>query len=216
MPQRLLNKVAVVTGAAGLWGRAFVKRFLAEGAKVVVFDRDRAALDELSERATARVLVVEGEVTRSADLETLVATTVRRFGGVDVLVFAAEDDRKASLAECTPEFVSASMAFNFQSALETVRLFERHLNRGASVIFVTTPPAVAARPGLGPFAASKAAVGSLARTLASELSPRGIRVNCVAPPQGDASEQTADAALFLASDESAGITGQEIVVATAG
>ena len=89
MPQRLLNKIAVISGATGALGPAIVQRFLAEGAKIVAFGRNRAALDELAAIAPARVLVVEGDVTNAAELEGLVTTTVRRFGGVDVLVPAA-------------------------------------------------------------------------------------------------------------------------------
>jgi NAD(P)-dependent dehydrogenase (short-subunit alcohol dehydrogenase family) len=241
MPQRLLNKVAVVTGASGELGRAVVERFLAEGAKVVVFGRNRGRLDELSGLAAARVLVVDGDVTRLADLEGLAATTVRRFGGVDILVPAAALFRIASLAESTPELVSDLFAVNLQGALQTVRVFERHLNAGASIVFVTTATATGggSLAGLGPFAASKAALTSLARTLAVEFAPRGIRVNCVAPQSGldqanagrsegeraESStafpirnrgnrhmETVAETILFVASDSAAGITGQELIV----
>jgi NAD(P)-dependent dehydrogenase (short-subunit alcohol dehydrogenase family) len=239
MAQRLLNKVAVVTGATGSLGRAIVQRFLTEGAKVVVFGRNRGRLDELAGLAAARVLVVEGNVTKSGDLDALVTTTVRRFGSVDVLVPAAGIFQPATLRESTPEFVAAMFAVNWHGALETVRLFERHMSAGASVVFLTTSAAVAARIGFGPFGASKAALASLARTLAVELVPRGIRVNCVAPVQTDAlpvatqtdagrhteangaaqsprdtpySQQVADTVLFLASDDAAGVTGQELIV----
>ncbi len=196
-----------------MFGRTIVQRFLGEGAKVVVFGRNRGRLDELAAVTSVRVLVVEGDVTKVHDLDGLVETTVRRFGTVDVLVPAAEIFRQASLEKSTPELVSEIFAVNLQGALQTVRAFERHLNPGASIVFVTTSPATASHAGLGPFAASKAALASLARTLAVELSPRGIRVNCVAPVQSDpSSEQVAEAALFLASDGAAGITGQELVV----
>ncbi|HEX4069806.1 MAG TPA: SDR family oxidoreductase, partial [Planctomycetaceae bacterium] len=181
MPQRLLNKVAVVTGADGELGRAVAERFLSEGAKVVAFGNDRARLDELTARAAARVLAVEGDVTRGADLEALAATVARRFGGVDVLVPAAEIQRHASLAESTPEVVSEIFAVNFQGTIETLRVFERHLNAGASIVVVSAAPPQMHGPGLGPFLASKAAVASLARALVAEVSPRRIRINCVAP-----------------------------------
>ena len=227
MPQRLLNKIAVISGATGALGPAIVQRFLAEGAKIVAFGRNRAALDELAAIAPARVLVVEGDVTNAAELEGLVTTTVRRFGGVDVLVPAAGACRTAPLEECTPEFVSATFAVNFQGVLEMLRLFQRHLNPGASIVFLTYSNQSGPREGLGPFAASKAALTSLAKSLATELAPRGVRVNCLAPtmmqerPEGDdaqarrkqrRAQHVAETVLFLASDESAGITGQELVV----
>jgi len=181
MAQRLLNKVAVVTGASGVLGRAIVQRFLAEGAKVVVFARNRGRLEELAELAPARVLIVDGDVTQTGDLDGLVQTTVRRFGGVDVLVPAAEIFRPASLQESTPELVSEIFAVNLHAALQTVRTFDRYFNSGASIVFLTTSSGQTSHTGLGVFSASKAAQLSVARTLAVELSPRGIRVNCVAP-----------------------------------
>jgi NAD(P)-dependent dehydrogenase (short-subunit alcohol dehydrogenase family) len=228
MPQRLLNKIAVISGATGALGPAIVARFLAEGAKVVAFGRNRARLDELAAIAPARVLVVEGDVTKPVDIENLVTTSVRRFGGVDVLVPAAGISGTASLEDCTPEFVSAMFAVNFQGALEMVRLFQRHLNPGASIVFLTNATKAAPLEGLGPFAASKAALASLAKSLAAELAPRSIRVNCLAPTmsperaRGEASaevrhlqrraQHVAETVVFLSSDESAGICGQELIV----
>jgi NAD(P)-dependent dehydrogenase (short-subunit alcohol dehydrogenase family) len=214
MAQRLLNKVAVVTGASEELGQAVVKRFLDEGAKVVAFGGDRARLDELTARAAARVLAVEGDVTRGADLEGLAATVARRFGGVDVLVPAAEIVRQASLAESTPELVAQLLAVNVQGTLETLRVFERHLNAGASIVLASAAQEGATRPGLGPYLASKAALASLARALVVELSPRGIRINCVAPARTGAPihDSVAEAILYLATGDAAGITGQEVVI----
>jgi NAD(P)-dependent dehydrogenase (short-subunit alcohol dehydrogenase family) len=224
--QRLLNKVAVVTGASGRLGRAVVQKFVGEGAKVVVFARNAGRLDELASLAPARIAVVAGDVTRPGDLELLRKTTLRRMGGIDILVPAAERFRPAHLDECTPELVDEALAVNFQGALQTIRTLGRHLNSPASIVFVTTSLSEQPRPGWSAFAASKSALLSLARTLSVELSPRGVRVNCVAPlryveqdrvsaAEGSASLRTVDAAqavLFLASDESAGITGQQIAV----
>jgi NAD(P)-dependent dehydrogenase (short-subunit alcohol dehydrogenase family) len=223
LAQRLLNKVAVVTGASGRLGRAIVQKFVGEGAKVVVFARNPGRLEELASLAPARIVVVSGDVTRPADLELLRETTLRRMGGIDILVPAAERFRTASLAESTPELVAEVFAVNFQGVLQTVRTLGRHLNSSASIVLVTTPPSEEPRAGLAAFAASKSALSSLARTLAVELAPRGIRVNSIAPMRGagDATAQptnsklptdAAQAVLFLASDESSGVTGQQVVV----
>jgi NAD(P)-dependent dehydrogenase (short-subunit alcohol dehydrogenase family) len=181
MAQVLLNRVAVVTGAGGTLGRAIVERFLAEGAKVVAFGRNRARLEQLASQVPARVLVVEGDVTHSSDLASLAQTTARRFGGVDVLVCAAGIFRTASLLESEPEMVSEILDVNLRGALETLRALSGQLNAGASIVFLTASPEHASRPGCGAFSASKAALTSLAQTAAVELGPRGIRVNCVAP-----------------------------------
>ena len=223
MPQRLLNKVAVVTGADGALGRAVAERFAAEGAKVVVAGEGRGMLDEVVQRAPARVLAVATDVTRSAELEQLVAATVRRFGRVDVLVPAAGTVRLMDFAASTPEAVQELFAFNFVSAQQTVRIFLPHLNRGASVVFVTGEPAEGSHQGVSIYNASKGAVQALARSLAVELASRRIRVNSLAPgvaqtAKGEQAisavglDQVAETAVFLASDSSRGLTGQELVM----
>jgi NAD(P)-dependent dehydrogenase (short-subunit alcohol dehydrogenase family) len=216
MAEQLLNKVAVVTGAGGAMGGAIVERLVAEGAKVVVFGPNRGRLEELAGLAPARIVVVEGDVTRAADLASLAQTTVRRFGGVDILVCAAGEFRQASVVETTPELLSQLLAVNLLGPLETLRGFARHLNAAASIVFLTAAPEHATRGGCGAFSASKAALASLAQTAAVELAARKVRVNCVAPrpfeTQAAPSAAIADATLFFASSASAGVTGQQLVV----
>ena len=221
MPQRLLNKVAVVIGADAGIGRAVAERFAAEGAKVVAAGERRDLLDEVARRAPARVLAIAVDATRPVDLEQLATASVRRFGRVDVLVPAAGTVRLMSVAESTPEAVQELFTINFLSVQQTVRLFLPHLNRGASVVFVTGE--LAGRSGVSVYNASKAAVRALARSLAVELAPRAIRANCLAPeamsvaPGADEDpaaglDEVAEAAVFLASDAARGLTGQELVI----
>ena len=224
MPQRLLNKVAVVTGAESGLGRAIAERFAADGAKVVVVGQRRELLEDVVQRAPARILPIVADLTRPADLEQLAAGTVRRFGRGDVLVLAAETVRSTAFAESTPEAVQELFAANFVSPQQTVRVLLPHLSRGASVVFMTGELADGSLTGAGIYNASKGAVRALARALAAELSPRGIRVNCLAPgavrmissaepPSAPAAlEELAEAAVFLASDASRGLTGQELVI----
>ena len=181
MAERLLNKVAVVTGGGSGIGRAIALRFLGEGAKVVVFARTRADLEDVAAGAPARTLAVDGDVSNIADLRRLVAATTRRFGGVDVLVPAAGIARAVLLAECTADALDEQFRVNFTGALETVRVFLPHLNEGAAVLFITACSKPAVVPGLGVHSASKAALARAAQSLAVELAPRKIRVNSIAP-----------------------------------
>lgn len=181
MAARLLNKVAVITGASSGIGRSIAETFLHEGAKIAIFARSRGKLEEIEARAPARVLVVEGDVTRGEDLAGLVAAATRRFGGVDVLVPGAGIARVVPFAESTPEAVREQFDVNFTGALETARLFLPHLNRNASVLFITAFLTQVGFPGLAIYNAGKAALKSAAQTLALELAGRKIRVNCIAP-----------------------------------
>lgn len=176
----MLNKVAVVTGAGSGIGRAIATRYLSEGAKVVVFGRARAPLEEIEAAAPARVLVVEGDVRNTADLEQLARATTRRFARVDVLVPAAGCARYSPIAESSIAHLAEQFDVNVTGASETVRVFLSELATQSSIIFITDALNRLGQPGLGAYLASKAAVASLARTLAVELAPRGIRVNCLA------------------------------------
>jgi len=181
MADRLFNKVAVITGASSGIGRSIAEYYLNEGAKVVAFSRRSEPLEELETRFPARTLIVDGDVTNSADLSRLVQTTQRRFGRVDILVPNAGIARVIPFEESSREAVNETFDVNFHGAMQTVRTFLPHLNEGSAVIFITTFLTQVGFPGLAAYSASKAALKSLSQTLAAELGPRGIRVNSIAP-----------------------------------
>lgn len=181
MGDRLINKIAVVTGASGALGRSIVSRFLGEGAKVVLFARDRRRLEAVAEIAPARVLVVDGDVTNEQDLRRLAQATTRRFGNVDVLVAASCLYRQTTLSTIADDLVSQMFDVNCHGALRTVRALVESLNPDASIIFLSASRELTSLPAAGGFCASKAALTSIATSLVAELAPRRIRINCVAP-----------------------------------
>jgi NAD(P)-dependent dehydrogenase (short-subunit alcohol dehydrogenase family) len=238
--QRLLNKVAVVTGAGSGIGRAVAEQMLAEGAKVVLFGRRGALLDDVAARAPARSLVVAGDVLRTDDLRLMVETAMRRFRGLDVIVPCAGEIGVERFAEADGSLAERLLRVNCFGALETVRQCLPHVNRNGSVLFVTSALTRSGLPGLSAFQASQAALAAAARTLAVELAPQAIRVNCIAPGPtdtpawkalGHAGEElldrlhtrppparllspadVAELACFLASDAAQQIRGQEIIL----
>jgi NAD(P)-dependent dehydrogenase (short-subunit alcohol dehydrogenase family) len=182
MAGRLAGKTAVVTGASSGIGRAIAQRYLAEGARVVLFARNRAALDAVAGAAPDRALVVPGDVTSGEDLQRLAEETARRFGAVHAVVPNAGIARALPFAESTPEALEAQFRVNLGGAVETVRQFLPHFGEaGGTVTFITTFLTRVGFPGLSVYSASKAALASFARSLALELAPRGIRVNAIAP-----------------------------------
>ncbi len=181
MQKRLEGKVAVVTGASSGIGRSIVERFVAEGAKVVVFARNRDSLLVLEAAHPGKVIAVSGDVTRQDDLERLLKTTVDSVGEIDILVPNAGIARVVSFEDSTADAFATQFSVNLFGAVETARLFVPYIRKGGSIQFITTFLTQVGFPGLGIYSASKAALKSFAQTLAAELAPKGIRVNSIAP-----------------------------------
>jgi len=181
MQNRLNGKIAAVTGASSGIGRAIVEHYVAEGARVVAFARNAAELDALVAAHPDQVVAVAGDVTKADDLQRLVDTTVKTFGGVDIVVPNAGIARVVSFEKSTAEAFNTQFSVNLYGAVETVRRFLPHIRKGGSVQFITTFLTQVGFPGLSIYSASKAALKSMSQTLAAELAPKGIRVNSIAP-----------------------------------
>lgn len=126
-------------------------------------------------------MVVAGDVTKSADLCRLVDAAVARFGKVDIVVPNAGIAQVVPFADCTEEVINHQFSVNFMGAAQTVRALLPYINAGGVILFITTFLTQVGFPGLSVYNASKAAVKSLAQTLALELAPQQIRVNSIAP-----------------------------------
>ncbi|MBE2320912.1 SDR family oxidoreductase [Solirubrobacter sp. CPCC 204708] len=178
---RLRRKVAVVTGGTAGIGLAAAKRFAAEGATVYVTGRRpaelEAAVGEIGPRATG----VSGDVAELDDLDRLYATVEERGDRIDVLFANAGGGEFLPLAHVTPEHVDRIFGANVRGLIFTVQKALPLLADGASIIVNGSTAAVSGTPRLGVYGASKAAAHLLSRTWANELSPRGIRVNVLAP-----------------------------------
>ncbi|MEM7052853.1 MAG: SDR family oxidoreductase [Acidobacteriota bacterium] len=178
---KLNDKVAVITGGNSGIGRASALDFQREGAKVVVFGRNQTTLDEVVAELGENGLAVQGDVASLADLDRLYAATAERFGKIDVLFVNAGIAPPAPLEETTEEHFDRVSDINFKGAFFTIQKALPHLAEGASVIITASIAAYKGLAGMSVYAATKAAVRSLARTLSVELLPRGVRVNVLSP-----------------------------------
>ncbi len=178
---KLNDRVAVITGGSSGIGLATAERFIADGAQVVVTGRDQKALDaavaELGERATG----IRGDVANLDDLDRLFAQVREQFGRVDVLFANAGIAPFVPFEAVTEEHFDGLFNINVRGLFFTVQKALPLLSEGASVILNASVVAQSGLPNTSVYSATKAAVRSLARTLAAELSPRGIRVNVVSP-----------------------------------
>ena len=184
---RFAGKVAVVTGAAGGFGRAIARRFAEEGAAVALADIDSAGgkrtAAQLAKRG-ASVLFETVDVAEGADLRRLMERTCGAFGGIDILVNNAGYCHRAAPLWKLPE---ADYDRIFDVNTKSVYLGAVHgvpklLERGGGVIVNTASiGAVRPRPLITAYNATKGAVVTLTRGLATELAPHGIRVNAVNP-----------------------------------
>jgi NAD(P)-dependent dehydrogenase (short-subunit alcohol dehydrogenase family) len=225
----LEGKIALVTGASQGLGRALALAYAREGAKLIINARGEGSIRPVAEEVEAlgaEVLAIPADVADSESVDRLVSQAAERFGGIDVLVnnagilgprvkieeFPEDEWRKVIDANLTGLFLVSKAAVP-------------HLNIGASVINLVSGVSVDGRPEWGAYSVSKFGVEGITQILAAELKERGIRVNAVDPggmrtdmraaayPEEDPQtritpEENTDVFLYLASDESQGVTGE--------
>ncbi|MEY9940128.1 SDR family NAD(P)-dependent oxidoreductase [Streptacidiphilus sp. MAP5-3] len=243
----LQNRIALVTGSSRGIGAAIAERFAAEGARVVVHGRDVEALEAVHAKLAAtgaEVLAVPADLTRFDEIEALRARVEAEFGPVDVLVTNAGGNPvpPGPIELISEEGWRASIDANLTSTFLTVKSFLPGMKERGHGSIVTLSSAAARRPtphSPAAYAAAKAGVELLTRSLATQAGPHGVRVNCIAPEtilternqrqipaeiqrtMVDAHpvrrlgtpEDVAQAALFLAAESASWISGVVLDVA---
>ncbi len=176
----LEGKVAVVIGGNSGIGLATARAFSDAGARVAILGRNRSTLDEAA-RAIEGALVAQGDITDLTTVKTFYADVARRLGRIDVLFLNAGVAKFAPVEATTEEAYDEVFDINVKGIFFSAQLALRYLNDGASVILNTSVANDVGIPGASVYAASKAAVRSLAKTFSAEWIDRGIRVNAISP-----------------------------------
>jgi 3-oxoacyl-[acyl-carrier protein] reductase len=181
---KLKDQVAIVTGAASGFGAEISRRYIAEGAKVMLSDINAKGVQELAASLGSNAAAVRCDVSKKADIENLVAATVKRFGTLDIVVNnAGYTHKNQSMLTVDEETFDLMMAINVKSiylmTLATVPIL-RAKKRG-NIINIGSVAGMRPRPGLVWYSASKAAVNLMSKAMAVELGPDNIRVNAIAP-----------------------------------
>lgn len=237
----LSNKVAVITGAGGALGIAMAKKFLAEGARLVITDLSAQRLDDALKLIDAgdRVVGCVANATIAADTDAIVQTAVANFGGFNVWINNAGLARDATMRKMSEEDFDMVIDVHLKGAWLGTKAAANFMrdNGGGSIINVSSISGKVGNPGQTNYSAAKAGMIGLTKAAAKEVGFAGVRVNAIQPglivspmleqmPEdvqksrlaeiplgrfGEAAE-VANAVVFLASDMSTYITGTTIEI----
>lgn len=177
----LEGKVAVITGGSSGIGLATAKLFQQVGAQVAISGRNQKSLDEAVKELGTGVLAVRSDVSKLGDLDLLFDTVTKKLGRIDVLFANAGIAKFAPVSAVSEDAYDETFDINVKGVFFTIQKAIPFLNDNASVILNTSFVNQAGVPTTSVYAASKAAVRSLARSISAELANRGIRVNVVSP-----------------------------------
>ncbi|WP_420388441.1 SDR family oxidoreductase [Roseivirga sp.] len=241
---KLNNKVAVITGGSTGIGLASAKTFLEEGAKVIITGRTKETLDAaVAEINNPNLKAIQSDTSKLADIDSLVEEVKADYGQVDILFANAGIAWFAPIGQSDEAFFDTHFNINVRGLFFTIQKFLPIFNDGGSIVLNASAVIHKGFENSSVYSATKGAVRSFARTLSSELAPRGIRVNTVSPGPietpiygkmgmtedqlkgmaenftnivplkrfGTAAE-VSKAVLFLASEDSSYVAGEEILV----
>jgi len=231
------KRVAIVTGGGSGLGYAITEKFIAAGIHTVIVGRDEQKLNNAKEKLGELCYPVACDVSVLTSIPGLVKDIIKRFGQVDILVNNAGINMKKEFADVTDEefqkVITTNLCSVFAISREVVK--QMLLQKSGSIINISSMAAQYGLPKVIAYSASKTAIDGMTRAMAVELSPKGIRINAIAPgfivtamtdaalnadperkekvfgrtPMGYMGQPSdiGDAALFLASDASKYITG---------
>jgi len=185
MSEKLSNKVAIVTGGSSGIGLSIAKRFAQEGAKVAITGRNQAALDKAVKEIGPNALGIQGDVSVLSDLTRIYKTVGDKLGKVDALIVNAGVYILGPVTSFTEEQFDKVSDINFKGAFFSVQKALPVLRDGASVVLISSTVNGKGFPNHSAYAATKAAVRSLARSFSADLLDRKIRVNTLTPGPTD-------------------------------
>ncbi|MBB5345120.1 glucose 1-dehydrogenase [Tunturibacter empetritectus] len=181
MSKKLEGKIALVTGGTSGIGLATAKRFVSEGARVIITGRRKDVLDDALIEIGPSATGVQADASNLADLDNLYAQIKEQHGRIDVLFANAGGGEFATIDKVTEEHFDKTFDTNVKGVFFTVQKALPLMPDGGTVVLNASIVSVKGMPAFGVYSATKAAVRSFARTWTNELKERQIRVNVVSP-----------------------------------
>ncbi|MBX2971122.1 MAG: SDR family oxidoreductase [Cyclobacteriaceae bacterium] len=236
------KKIAIVTGGSSGIGFAIARKLACQNIHTIIIGRDEQRLNEAANLLGENGQAISFDITNLNSIPELVNRIIQEHGQVDILVNNAGINLKKSALEVTDQEFQQILLTNLTSVFALTREVAKSMveKKSGSIINISSMAAQYGLPGVVAYAASKTAIEGMTRTLAVELSPHGVRVNCIAPgfiatkmsatalnsdperkqkvlsrtPMGRLGnpDDVANAAYFLASDDSTFITGTVVPV----
>jgi NAD(P)-dependent dehydrogenase (short-subunit alcohol dehydrogenase family) len=241
--RRLEGKTALITGGTTGIGRATAELFIEHGARVAITGQDAQRVAEAAAALGPQAIGIRADVSKAADMDALATRLKAEFGQLDIVFANAGIAKPRPLGDVDEAHIDEQIGVNVKGVIFTVQKTLPLLRKPASIVLTASTVAELGTAGMSVYAATKAAVRSLARTLSAELAPQGVRVNVVSPgpietpifgklglpdaavqawageitskvPLGRFGQpsEVAKAVLFLASDDSSYMLGENILV----
>ncbi len=235
---KLFNKTALVTGGSEGIGFAIAQSFAVNGANVIITGRDQTKLNLARQQINGKIETIQSDASNLKEIDLLFQQIKQKFLHLDCIVLNAGTVIKASITETTEAIFDQQIDLNFKGVFFTAQKSIPFLNNKASIIFISSAAAILGIPHISVYSATKAAEISLAQSFAAELAPQGIRSNVISPGTIDTPlarkhnaesikevamrvplehrlgqvNEIANAALYLASDDSSYMTGQNLII----
>ncbi len=181
--ERLEGKRAIVTGAGAGIGRAIASRLSSEGARVALADLDEQAARRVAGEIEGKTLVHKTNVTRAAEVESLVQRVVEEWGGLDVMVNNAGIGVAATAPDTSEEDLDRQMSVNLKGTFFGIKYAVPAMrdSGGGSIINISSVAALVGVPDRAAYCAAKGGILALTRAAAIDHISEGVRVNCIAP-----------------------------------
>lgn len=185
--KRLLNKIALVTGAAQGIGKSIVKKLASEAANCVIVDIDlitaQSTAEEVSKEYGVETLTFKVDVSNYQEVQACVDDTIKKFGKIDILVNNAGITKDNLIIRMTEEEWDKVLDINLKGCFNFIKAVSKYMikQKSGRIINIASVVGLMGNPGQANYSASKGGLIALTKTVAKELASRGILVNAVAP-----------------------------------